>query len=156
MLSRACQPNAAGVSMRIRQEDRTYRNPHCLIERSYFSERGSVRILESTMPISTRRFADRALGVSPLARGSDLAWSCYAPKHLTKLRSESRSTMRSGSHTVSAAFCDARTHADCPRSLHPGATNEIGFLDSYRKALSKCCNDPLRPARLSGNEFIAH
>ena len=23
--------------------------------------------------------------------------------------------------------------------------NEIGFLDSYKKTLSKCCNDPLRP-----------
>jgi hypothetical protein len=28
--------------------------------------------------------------------------------------------------------------------------NEISFLDSYKKTLSKCCNDPLRPPRLSG------
>ena len=27
--------------------------------------------------------------------------------------------------------------------------NEISFLDSYKKTLSKCCNDPLRPPRLS-------
>jgi hypothetical protein len=28
--------------------------------------------------------------------------------------------------------------------------NEISFLDSYKKTLSKCCNDPLRPPRFSG------
>ena len=26
--------------------------------------------------------------------------------------------------------------------------NEISFLDSYEKTLSKCCNDPLRPPGL--------
>jgi hypothetical protein len=30
--------------------------------------------------------------------------------------------------------------------------NEISFLDSYKKTLSKCCVDPLRPPRLSGAE----
>jgi hypothetical protein len=28
--------------------------------------------------------------------------------------------------------------------------NEISFLDFYKKTLSKCCNDPLRPPRFSG------
>jgi len=27
--------------------------------------------------------------------------------------------------------------------------NEISFLDSYKKTLSKCCNDPLRPPLFS-------
>jgi hypothetical protein len=31
--------------------------------------------------------------------------------------------------------------------LTPG--NKISFLGSYQKALTRCCNDPLRPPRLS-------
>jgi hypothetical protein len=41
-------------------------------EKAYFWGSGSIRSLESTMPISTRRLVDRASGLSPLARGSDL------------------------------------------------------------------------------------
>src|SRR6267143_1512388 len=51
-----------------------------LNEKAYFSGRGSKSSLESTMPISTRRFAARACGASPLARGSDL------PKPLVVIR----------------------------------------------------------------------
>src|SRR5580700_4266939 len=32
--------------------------------------------------------------------------------------------------------------------LTPG--NKISFLGSYQKALTRCCNDPLRPPDLSG------
>jgi hypothetical protein len=32
--------------------------------------------------------------------------------------------------------------------------NEISFLNSYKKTLSKCCNDPLRPPRLSECGFL--
>ena len=32
--------------------------------------------------------------------------------------------------------------------LTPG--NKISFLGSYQKALTRCCNDPLRPPRFSG------
>ncbi len=32
--------------------------------------------------------------------------------------------------------------------LTPG--NKISFLGSYKKALTRCCNDPLRPPDLSG------
>jgi hypothetical protein len=28
--------------------------------------------------------------------------------------------------------------------------NKISFLGSYKKTLSRCCNDPLRPPDLSG------
>src|ERR1700730_13780654 len=36
--------------------------------------------------------------------------------------------------------------------LMPG--NEIGLPGSYKKTLSKCCNDPLRPPDLSGGTTI--
>jgi hypothetical protein len=32
--------------------------------------------------------------------------------------------------------------------------NEISFLDSYRKTLSKCCVDPLRPPHFSGTGLL--
>jgi hypothetical protein len=32
--------------------------------------------------------------------------------------------------------------------LTPG--NKISFLGSYQKALTRCCNDPLRPPRFTG------
>ena len=32
--------------------------------------------------------------------------------------------------------------------------NEISLLDSYKKTLSKCCNDPLRPPLLSECDFL--
>jgi len=34
--------------------------------------------------------------------------------------------------------------------------NEISFLDSYKKTLSKCCVDPLRPPDLSGVGAYCH
>ena len=38
--------------------------------------------------------------------------------------------------------------------LTPG--NKISFLGSYQKALTRCCNDPLRTPRLSGGILKDH